>query len=228
MTRSVVLNEKTMKWTRLILVVVAFATAIGAGVVVGRIRSQSETQGQAAIGDDDRIDYFSAPELVAASRVIVAGRVLGERDESFEFRSAATGDIAATLTEHLVTVEVTRKIKGELEVGARIAVVQTARNSRTSRTGEQRGSFEILPFSKSSEYVFFLVPVTMPPEFKPQETSTWGRPGEPGFALLNDNRLRFFATSGYAAKNANRGPEDADALLSAEMDIETLIGLAGQ
>ena len=97
---------------------------------------------------DDRTDYFSSAELVAASQAIVVGRVVGERDETFNFRSAATGEVAAGLTEHVLTVEIASVLKGQVRAGDRIAVLQTSQNSTVSRTGgDTRNALEVLPLT---------------------------------------------------------------------------------
>ena len=157
-------------------------------------------------GDSDRQDFFDAPSLILGSQAIVRGRVTGQRDQSFEFRSTSSGDIVAGLTENITTVEVTSVFKGELRTGDVIAVAQTAENSHLDRlNSESRATHEVLKLVGGEEYIFFRRRVVMPPGFTGSETSTWGRPGEPGFARLKGDTLQFLATSRYRDLAASEG-----------------------
>ena len=149
---------------------------------------------------------FRCTRLIRGSQAIVRGRVTGQRDQSFEFRSTSSGDIVAGLTENITTVEVTSVFKGELRTGDVIAVAQTAENSHLDRlNSESRATHEVLKLVGGEEYIFFLRRVVMPPGFTGSETSTWGRPGEPGFARLKGDTLQFLATSRYRDLAASEG-----------------------
>ena len=157
-------------------------------------------------GDDDRSDYFSSPALVQDSAAIVTGRVIGERDESFEFKSSTSGEVVATLTERVMTVEVSSVLTGPTDLaGTRIAVLQTVASARVGRGGEDRGQFSPLEMPKDQTMVFFLTPAALPPESKGPETSVWARPGEPGFAKLNGDALEFVASERYQSKARSLG-----------------------
>lgn len=207
----------------------ALVAMIAAGSFVGRWGGEGGAAPTSPSGDDDRTDYFSSAELVAASQAIVVGRVVGERDETFNFRSAATGEVAAGLTEHVLTVEIASVLKGQVRAGDRIAVLQTSQNSTVSRTGgDTRNALEVLPLTKEDSYVFFLVPVSMPPEFKGYETSTWGRPGEPGFAKLNNGTLEFMSTERYRLRAERRGLTLVDGGAPFAADLKGIESLAGK
>ena len=179
-------------------------------------------------GSDDRRDFFSASDLVDSSQAIVVGRIVQERDEKFEFRSSSTGSIVAGLTEHVLTVEVETVLKGEIQPGDTIAVMQTSENSKIDRfNGDQRSTLEVLTFERESQYVFFLRRVVMPPEFKGAEASTWGRPGEPGFARLEGNVLQFVSTSRYREAVQARGLDLVDQGSPFKLELAALEQLAG-
>jgi hypothetical protein len=173
--------------------------------------------------------YFSAAELVNASQAIVIGRVGSQRDESFEFKSDSTGELVAVLTENVTTVEVTSVLKGEMSVGEVIGVVQTAQSTSRDRVNaDSVQSREVLKLSPGEEFVFFLRRVVLPPGASGNESSTWGRPGEPGFARLEGDILRFVATASYRSAVASRELAIGDYGAPFELDLPTLEAMAAE
>jgi hypothetical protein len=151
-------------------------------------------------GGEDRGDYFTHSSLIEASQSIVVGRIVRVRDETFQFRSATTDEIVASLTERIMTVEITTVVKGSTKVGEHVAVLQTVSSARAGRGGEDRPEFDPLPLSIQGEYVFFLAPAALPPEFNGPEVSVWARTGEPGFAKVSGDALEFLGSERYRAR----------------------------
>lgn len=213
--------------------------AIGSGTAVILVLAATATaacdagnSGQDGRGDRDpgSQGYFSPEELVGASQAIVIGRVGAQRDESFEFNSRATGEVVAVLTENVTTVEVTSVLKGDISVGEVIGVVQTANSTNRDRVnGDSVQSREVLSLPAGEEMVFFLRRVVLPPETTGNESSTWGRPGEPGFARLDGDVLQFVSTERYRTTVESRGLTLGDGGGAPfSLDLSTLKQLAAQ
>lgn len=185
---------------------VIVATALALAVAVGSFMALRAPESRDR-GDDDRVDFFDAGELIEASSLIVTGVPVGSIDESFEFRSASTGEVAGTLTERITTVRVTKIHKGEgIAIGEEIDVAQTLSASHSSERGGQECDYEAVDIVGESEVVFFLSPVSMPPDYHGAR-STFGRPGEPGFGVVEGNEVRFLASERYQSKLKGLGEQ---------------------
>lgn len=180
----------------------AIGVAVAAGLVMALRAPESRDR-----GDDDRVDFLDAGELIEASSLIVTGVPVGSFDESFEFRSASTGEVAGTLTERITTVRVTKVHKGEgIAIGEEIDVAQTLSASHSSERGGQESDDQAVDIVGKSEVVFFLTPVSMPPDYHGVR-STFGRPGEPGFGVVDGNEVRFLASERYQSKLKGLGEQ---------------------
>lgn len=190
---------------RALLFVVAVALLAGSfgSLAAGMFQEKADSTANHG-GNDDRPDYFSASSLVAASQAIVTGRALSSREETYEFPSASTGKSAGVLTIRITTVEVAESLKGSIKPGEVIAVTQSVHSARNSRGETEELIGEPLQLSSEDDHLFFLNPAFFS-QFDGPESSTWGRPGEPGFAVMDGQEIRFLASDRYKAKAADRG-----------------------
>lgn len=155
--------------------------------------------------------YFSLPELLDASDVVVVAQLIAE--QTIEVEVAPEEDSESrdrhVITEILRTYVLEDSLKGDLEPGDIINVVSTANIARYPEDGSDASEvvYQVLKASEEETYVLFLTLAEVP-EYYPDEFGryVWAAPAEPHTARVGDGGLLQWETTGrYDAVRADRG-----------------------
>jgi len=199
------MTRMTRSWVVLGVATLAFAAA---GAALGSRMGTGESAFEAQGGADDAEwgDLFSLPEILAASEVVVIVKPVSQRDDMIVSRSAASGQSMAEVVEHVDVVEVIEVLKGSVAPGDQLSVYQSAGTARErGQRPARRTQYETIPLMASQEYVLFLRSVPRPPVYPGTEELIWIRPGEPGVAQIEGDRLQFLATQRYQTAVGEKG-----------------------
>jgi hypothetical protein len=155
--------------------------------------------------------FFSLPELLEASDVVVVAQLVAERtiEVEVEAEEDAENRDRHVITEILRTYVLEDSLKGDLEPGDIINVVSTANIARYPEDDSEPSEvvYQVLKAAEEETYVLFLTLAEVP-EYYPEEFGrfVWAAPAEPHTARVAGGGLLQWETTGrYDAVRADRG-----------------------
>ncbi len=155
--------------------------------------------------------YFSLPELLEASDVVVVAELVAEQTMEVDVEAEEGSDPQDrhVITEILRTYVLRDSLKGDLEPGDVINVVSTANVARYPDDDSEPSEvvYQVLKADEEETYVLFLTLAEVP-EYYPEEFGrfVWAAPAEPHTARVGEGGLLQWETTGrYDAVRADRG-----------------------
>ena len=173
---------------------IAWAAPLLVLAVIGSFAGLVLRSGPLSGSDADWPEYSSLDRLLEDSDRVVIARLTAERVVTTELPSATRPSVSAFRTELIRTYEILESLKGD---GARGELIDVYSTTGLTLPGQgQRGvstsRWEATEAEQGRRYVLFV-------KGHEQDDGTieWAATGEPGFAEVEGDELRFITTQRY-------------------------------